>query len=322
MKALDISVAMCTYNGSRYVGEQLQSIASQTLLPCELVVCDDRSTDDTVCLLTAFASKAPFPVRLFLNDDRLGPAKNFEKAIQLCEGAIIALADQDDVWRPNKLAKFAEVLSQQPENVYAFSDAEMVDGDGASLGYKLWDTIGFRKELGHFAGPGQLRILLRRNVITGAAMAFRSSFRETILPIPTGWMHDYWIVSLGSALFGGIPIPEILIDYRRHASQAVGWKGKTFLQVCRISLATRRQDSWKKLQQFRELQERLLSVPGFLERRPEYACLIEEKEAHLLKRATIRSTKGLSRILKVVLEASTGRYRRFSNSWHSIVRDL
>src|SRR5947208_14214106 len=104
MPKRSISVAMCTYNGERFLKEQLESLAAQTRQPDELVVCDDRSTDSTPHIVEAFARAAPFPVRLEVNDRCLGSTKNFEHAILRCTGALIALSDQDDVWHPEKLA--------------------------------------------------------------------------------------------------------------------------------------------------------------------------------------------------------------------------
>lgn len=96
MFATTISTAMCTYNGEKYLREQLESIARQTLLPNELVVCDDCSSDETVEIIQDFSRNAPFSVRLMINENNLGFAKNFEKAITLCSGEIIVLSDQDD----------------------------------------------------------------------------------------------------------------------------------------------------------------------------------------------------------------------------------
>ena len=93
-----LSIAMCTYNGARFLSEQLESIAVQTRLPDELIVCDDRSTDGSVEIIRNFALHAPFEIRLEINTNNLGSTKNFEKAIGLCKGEIIALADQDDVF--------------------------------------------------------------------------------------------------------------------------------------------------------------------------------------------------------------------------------
>jgi hypothetical protein len=312
---------MCTYNGSRFLREQLQSIRSQTRLPDELVICDDGSSDDTARFLTAFGSESSFSVRVFSNQERLGPAKNFEKASRLCTGDIIILADQDDVWKPQKVARLLEAFEQHPEAMYAFSDAEMVDQGGASLGETLWEAISFRQRLDEFSGPGQLKLLLKKNLITGAAMAFRASFRDIVLPIPSGWMHDYWIALLGSALAYGVPISEPLFQYRRHATQVVGWRKQTFLQVCKTSLAVGQEDWWQKVEDFRKLQERVTSDP-FTHCPQECLRLLQQKEIHLLTRARTRSSTGIPRIAKVLAEAVTGRYQRYSDSWYSIVRDL
>src|ERR687894_3003245 len=99
------SVAMCTYNGARFVAEQLASVAAQTRPPDELVVCDDGSTDETCRLVEEFAARAPFPVRLFVNERNLGSTRNFGRAVALCEGDLVALSDQDDVWHPEKLER-------------------------------------------------------------------------------------------------------------------------------------------------------------------------------------------------------------------------
>src|SRR4029079_17285220 len=92
-------------NGARFLPEQLRSIAAQTRPPDELIVCDDRSTDETAQVIEAFAATAPFPVRLVRNEERLGSTRNFERAVSLCDGSLIALADQDDSWHPEKLAR-------------------------------------------------------------------------------------------------------------------------------------------------------------------------------------------------------------------------
>ena len=119
-------VALCTYNGALYLREQLDSLAAQTRLPDELVVCDDGSTDRTLAILDSFAAAAPFPVRI-RNRTRLGTPKNFERAIGLTTGAIIALADQDDVWYPHKLKRLERELARSKRIGLVFSDADVVD---------------------------------------------------------------------------------------------------------------------------------------------------------------------------------------------------
>jgi glycosyltransferase involved in cell wall biosynthesis len=313
---------MCTYNGSQFLSEQLLSIGRQRCLPDELVVCDDGSTDNTVSLLETFADLTSIPVRIFRNEERLGPGKNFEKAISLCGGDIIVFSDQDDIWRPEKLAKLAEVFDRNPDAVYAFSDADLIEENGEPVGRTMWEAVGLRRNLNCFSGSGQLRLLLKHNLIAGASMAFRASFREVVLPIPSDWMHDYWIVLLGSALCRGLPVPERLFMYRRHANQACGWRKKNFGQVVSESIATGQDVSAKKVEQFREVQRRLEEVHVAMRCPKDRLELLRQKETHLMKRAALRSAKGISRAMGVLTEASTGRYQRFSNSWLSIVRDL
>src|ERR1700761_4532631 len=98
-----ISVALCTFNGELFLRQQLASIQQQTRLPDELLVCDDGSSDQTLTIVREFAASAPFPVKLFENEQNLGFAANFERAIRLCEGSLIALCDQDDIWYPTRL---------------------------------------------------------------------------------------------------------------------------------------------------------------------------------------------------------------------------
>src|ERR1700682_2731847 len=142
MERNHLSVAMCTYNGARFLAEQLESIATQTRLPDRLVVCDDCSTDGSVEILKSFARHSPFAVRLEINKNNLGSTKNFEKAIGLCQGEVIALADQDDIWYSKKLERIEAVFADRPSVGVVFSDADVVDENKIPLGFRLWRTAG------------------------------------------------------------------------------------------------------------------------------------------------------------------------------------
>lgn len=317
------SIAMCTYNGARYLPEQLESIAAQTQPPVELVICDDGSSDDTVSLISNYSKSVGFPVRFFSNKQNLGPAKNFEKAIRLCEGEIIILSDQDDIWMPSKIEIILEAFASHPDAVYVFSNADMVDEKGNPIGRTLWSAVGLSDEPDFSIETKQLELLLYDNFLTGAAMAFRASFRNIVLPIPSSWMHDYWIGILGTTLSHGIPIPERLFKYRRHAAQVCGWQKKTYWQAWKVSMTAGTDDAWRKLKEFRALLERLNSPTGIESCSIERLDLLRQKEMHLIERAKIRSSPWFLRIVKVPIEALTGRYSRFSSSpWNSIVRDF
>ncbi len=218
-----ISIALCTYNGAQYLQEQLDSIANQTRLPDELVICDDRSQDNTFEIISNFSSKAPFPVLVSLNEKNLGSTKNFEKAIGLCSGDIIFLSDQDDVWEPLKLEYIEKVFSTSSNVGAVFTDAEVVDENLKPLGYRLWQSIGFNeKKQNHFIQGKFIEVLLKRNFITGSTMAFRSEFKELFFPIPDIWVHDGWIALLIAFTSDLYLISKPLIKYRQHSMQQVG----------------------------------------------------------------------------------------------------
>src|ERR1700739_4682208 len=109
-----ISVAMCTCNGARYLEEQLESIALQSRLPYELIVCDDQSTDDTLAILKRFQAEATFAVKVVRNSQRLGSTRNFDQAIGLARGELIALCDQDDRWGTQKLERLFDAVPDNP----------------------------------------------------------------------------------------------------------------------------------------------------------------------------------------------------------------
>jgi glycosyltransferase involved in cell wall biosynthesis len=123
-----ISIAMATFNGERYLWEQLQSLSRQTLQPLELVVTDDGSTDATLKILENFSATAPFTVRIYRNLELLGFADNFLRAASLCNGSFIAFCDQDDVWNSTKLEKSIAYLSNPMVNLVVHP-AEEVDSE-------------------------------------------------------------------------------------------------------------------------------------------------------------------------------------------------
>lgn len=214
---------MCTYNGEKYLREQLQSIAAQTRLPDELVICDDGSSDATPEIIEEFARSAPFPVRLFRNPQNLGSTKNFEKAIGLCTGDLIALCDQDDIWMPEKLALQAEMMERDPELGGVFSDAELIDAASRPFGKRLWASVPFTlpAQRRFQAGCG-MDVLLKGNVVTGATLMVRASLRSRFMPIPPFRVHDGWIALLTAFRSPLRLVEEPLIQYRIHASQQIG----------------------------------------------------------------------------------------------------
>ena len=127
-----ISIAMATYNGEKFLEQQLQSLSKQTRLPAELVVCDDASGDATVDIVTRFSKTAPFPVKLVVNEQRLGWRGNFLKAASLCTSEYIAFCDQDDIWLPEKLAVVQAHLEKDRPTLLQHG-YRMIDSAGAVI---------------------------------------------------------------------------------------------------------------------------------------------------------------------------------------------
>lgn len=220
---MKISIALCTYNGSKYLSAQLDSFLAQTRLPDELIVCDDCSTDNTLEITNNHRVKAPFPVRVFRNPENLGSTKNFEKAIHLCSGDIIALSDQDDVWLPEKLAKIEAAFHHSPKVGMVFSDAEVVDEYLRPLGFTLWSSVGFTSRLRKKFKNNPFGCLLKSYLVTGATMAFRSRYRSLVIPFAMSyWIHDGWIALLISAVAPVSFLEERLVLYRQHHANQLG----------------------------------------------------------------------------------------------------
>lgn len=221
----NISVALCTYNGAGFLREQLDSIASQAESPYEIVVCDDASTDDTVAIVEEFARSTDIALSLHRSEQNVGVAKNFERAISLCKGEWIALADQDDVWEPQKQEHLAAAIRREPSLAYAFSDATLVDEGGRALGGKtlLARRFALSSIDEKFRARRELDLMLKRDFIYGTTLMIRADVRDLLLPIALGWSHDTWIVNVLAA-FGlrGVPVLEPLVLYRQHGVQASG----------------------------------------------------------------------------------------------------
>lgn len=316
-----LSVALCTFNGSRFLREQLESIAAQTRVPNELVVCDDGSTDSTPRIVNDFARQMSFPVRWYTRDTPVGSTKNFEKAIALCQGDLIALSDQDDVWLPDRL-RATESAFQSGANADAFfSDAEIVDASLNPSGCRLWDVVRFgHREQSDIRRGRAVSLLLRRNVVTGATLAFRSEFRKLLLPIPEGWVHDAWIALLIGATGKLVFTERPLIRYRQHSSNQIGALKRGFGEQLEKAKTPHTEIYAAAAANYAAARERLLTAEGGAIS-PEVIHMLEAKIAHMRTRATLPQSR-IRRLPVVLSELAAGRYRCYSNSWKSFARDL
>src|SRR5574344_1867255 len=151
-----ISVALCTYNGEKYIEEQLLSIIHQTEKVDEIVVCDDCSVDNTIKKVEHIAVEHPeITFNIKVNEQNLGVTKNFEKAIFLCKGDIVFLSDQDDVWNPNKVASIVQWFEKHPDKSTVFTNAILIDEQGSLYHDKTtFYYFGFTKKQLYYIDKG------------------------------------------------------------------------------------------------------------------------------------------------------------------------
>jgi len=317
-----ISVAMCTFNGARYLASQLESIAAQTRPPDELIICDDGSSDGTHEILSAFVKTARFPTRIFINGKNLGSTANFEKSISRCHGEIVALADQDDVWYSNKLERIDEAFKRSSHVVAVFSDADLIDDRSVSLGQLLWPTFSFdASRQRQFSNGGAFHVLLRQPVVTGAAMAFRRSLFEPLTPFPCGQIHDRWM-SFFLALRGSFAvISDPLMQYRVHTTQQIGTGARTLSERIDCVKNTGIDFYRKELETYRLVRERLRSRSTDFPDADHQLAELDQKIAHLAHRTELPPTR-MARIPEILRESVNRNYWRYSGGWRSIAKDL
>jgi glycosyltransferase involved in cell wall biosynthesis len=212
LKAPLVSVAIATWNGERFLREQLDTIYAQTWRPLEVVVSDDASTDGTVDILERYSRSRG--LRYTVNSERVGLVKNFERAIAMTSGDFIALCDQDDLWKPPKIARLVDHIGEATL-IYG-KVAEYIDLNG----HQRFDEKS--EIISHFArvhGSGHpTRYLIAENWIVSHTVMFKRELITHALPIPAHQrFHDGWLALVASKLGGVTYLDESLQIYRQHS---------------------------------------------------------------------------------------------------------
>ena len=222
-----LSVALCTYNGERYIRKQLESILNQTMPVDEIVVCDDGSTDSTIAIIESLRAVTTTDIRIYRNGYNLGVSSNFQKAVDLCRGDIVFLSDQDDIWHLDKVSRTCCFFEKQQDKTVLFSNGRLVDGDGIPIHDKtLWDCVGVSNKAMDCIKSGYgIELFAIANRATGATMALKRQFKyfhSFLHYCSNDVLHDYAIAFLALCENQLGFIPQDLIDYRLHNSQQVG----------------------------------------------------------------------------------------------------
>ncbi len=209
VKMPTVSVALCTYNGERFLQEQLDSIAMQTRLPDEVVVGDDGSTDRTMEILKEWSREVSFPVKIQINEKNLGYARNFQETILRCAGDIVFPSDQDDWWFPEKLEKMEKVFLENPETTFAACKTQYCNS-------RLEPYSDEESKRRNLTQPETAFAYGMVRTATGCSMAIRRDLLKNVFPIPESWAHDMWLCCVlpfyGPTFF----LNEDLIKHRDH----------------------------------------------------------------------------------------------------------
>lgn len=214
---MSVSIAMCTYQGEKYIKEQLESIIYQTVKPNEIVICDDCSTDSTLKLAVEILEKSTVDYCIIRNEKRLGAVKNFEQCILRCKGDIIFFCDQDDYWKANKIECFLSIF-KNPEVVYCYSDGQVIDKFGNLITDSLWDSTTRKKIVRN--QEEFLADALEGRFPHGCTVAARRKFCHEISPYYL--LHDNWC-AITAIFYGKVAgIPDTLMEYRQHDTNASG----------------------------------------------------------------------------------------------------
>lgn len=313
---MKVDVVLCTFNGERFLAAQLESIERQTRQPERVRVFDDGSTDGTLAILAEFQSRLPLDV--LVNASRLGASQNFSQALARADADVVFLCDQDDVWRPDKVATQLELLDGRPRGLLACSDAGLIGADGAPLGGRVLSRLGAPNAAGWDAGDLHAA-LLRRNLVTGATCAVRRDLLTLALPVPTGVWHDEWLALVAASCDGIVWADCPLIDYRLHGGNTAGVDQIGVVPTLSALGGNARAYQRAKAEKLGQLARLLQSASG--RSLPARLAAVEAAAAHWRARAR-RPAWGRGRLRAVLAELQAGSYARFGAGWRSALNDL
>ena len=209
-----ISVVLATYNGEKYLREQLDSIFAQDYSNLEVIASDDCSSDATVEILEEYSRR--YNLSWSVNERNLGFIRNFEGAMPRARGEFLALCDQDDLWLPDKLSALLNLITEN-DALLVYSNAELIDGEGASLNQDIWTSSRTIPER-----CARHEAFYLNNYVTGCTVMFRRELLELATPFPACICHDWWLAYV-SSYYGRIAWTDRqLVKYRQHGANVIG----------------------------------------------------------------------------------------------------
>lgn len=311
-----ISVALCTYNGERFIAQQIESILAQSMPVDEIVLGDDASSDNTVQIVEELVGRTNIDLMVRRHNPGLGVRNNFADAISATTGDVIILCDQDDVWHRDKVEKLVEALGDK-ELVH--SDARLVDAEGNPKGSALLEELNVSAwEKRNLVDGDALAVLLKRNLVTGATAAVKGEFARSIMPVPDGWIHDEWLAFIAAFDRQLVLLPEALTDYRQHENNQIGAKKEPLSVQIKRKISADSDDDVRRL-------TRALSASHFVNTTQRGTAEQRHRLEEAVKHQQARSLmpKGhFSRIPALMSEAFKGNYSKYSRGIWAFGRDL
>ena len=220
-----VDILLATYNGARYLKEQLDSILNQTYSDFRLIISDDKSTDKTRSIIEEYAKKDS-RIECYFQENNLGVIKNFEFLMKKVESDYFMFSDQDDIWKENKIEKSMEVMENDKADL-VYSDLEVVDKNLNTTFKSYWKLKGLDNKVKKY---NNFSALYLNNFITGCTMLCTKKFIDMILPLPNRSkyvLHDYWVALIVSQHGTLSYIKEPLIKYRQHKDNKIGSRKKS-----------------------------------------------------------------------------------------------
>lgn len=316
---LTTEVIVCTYNGSAFIVEQLESILKQTKRVTRISIYDDRSSDDTVPRIREFVARRPLDEQyLFtikINSTNLGYAHNFTNAIVNSTEDVLFLCDQDDLWEPEKVEVFLKLFQQYAPDM-VFSDGLLIDRAGQKINrMTVLASYGLTKHrIAHFR-ENAFDLLIKQNYINGAAAAIRRAAAQKALPLPCEMPHDYWLALWCSLHNGIVATEQTLYRYRQHQGNVIGTGSRNPLYIL-LGI-------WRQPTVPRERELRIWTAVS-----DRIFCLPHRKETEFtrrkltwLSRLLSAERKSLSRGILILVSALNGNYRKYSPK-HAFLRDI
>lgn len=302
-----VDIALATFDGGSFVGEQVESIIAQTHPEWQLIARDDGSTDDTVAVLERYRDAEPERIVIVADGDgTLGHVGNFARVLGHSTAPYVALCDQDDVWLPGKLAASLAALQRLERRVgsdtpcLVFTDATVVDAGLRPLAPSFWARTGVRP-----TDADDLGRMLYGNVVAGHTAIINAPLRDLALPVPdTVRFIDWWITLLAAACGETTFLPEPTVLHRQHGHNVNGARPRR-----RISMR-------EGLDQLRRRDE----IAQHRARRFGQAEALRERTAGLLDEESTRVLDGFLSLPSVGLVERVRRARRHGLMPRDLVR--